>query len=287
MKLIAFQRDGRNCLGALLDGEIVDLTAAGAPASLDEVLAAGQPGFAALEETLRRAQVRLPAGSIERFLPPVLAPGKAIAVGLNYVDHAAEGNHEVPTFPVLFSRYPTSWVGHDQPIIHPKVTRALDYEGEMVIIIGKSGRYIAKDDALAHVAGYSIFNEGSVRDYQMRTHQWTIGKNFDRSGSFGPWMVTADELPAGAKGLRLQTILNGKVMQDANTNDMIFDVATLVSICSEAFELQPGDIIISGTPSGVGGAQKPPVFLQPGDVCQVSIEGIGVLVNTIEAEPGN
>lgn len=287
MKLIAFRQNGQNCLGAVQGEEVVNLTAAGGPASLDEALAAGVAGMAALDAAMQKSQERLPLASIKEFLPPVLAPGKAIAVGLNYVDHAAEGNHDVPTFPVLFSRYPTSWVGHDQPIIHPKVTKALDYEGEMVIVIGKSGRYIAKDDALAHVAGYSIFNEGSVRDYQMRTHQWTIGKNFDRSGSFGPWMVTADELPAGAKGLRLQTILNGKVMQDANTDDMIFDVATLVSICSEAFELQPGDIIISGTPSGVGGAQKPPVFLLPGDVCQVSIEGIGVLTNTVEAEPGN
>jgi 2-keto-4-pentenoate hydratase/2-oxohepta-3-ene-1,7-dioic acid hydratase in catechol pathway len=287
MKLIAFRQHGQTCLGAVHGEEVVNLTAAGGPASLDEALAAGVAGMAALEAAMQKSQERLPLASIKELLPPVLAPGKAIAVGLNYIDHAAEGNHEVPAFPVLFSRYPTSWVGHDQPIIHPKVTKALDYEGEMVIVIGKSGRYIAKDDALAHVAGYSIFNEGSVRDYQMRTHQWTIGKNFDRSGSFGPWMVTADELPAGAKGLRLQTILNGKVMQDANTDDMIFDVATLVSICSEAFELQPGDIIISGTPSGVGGAQKPPVFLLPGDVCQVSIEGIGVLTNTVEVEPGS
>lgn len=285
MKLIAFRQDGQAMLGAVVGDEVVNLTAAGAPSSLDEVLAAGAAGLAALAPTLARAREGIPLSEIEAFLPPVLNPGKAIAVGLNYVDHAAEGHHDVPTFPVLFSRYPTSWVAHHEPIIHPRVSRALDYEGEMVIIIGTAGRYIAKEDALAHVAGYSIFNEGSVRDYQMRTHQWTIGKNFDRSGSFGPWMVTADELPPGAKGLRLQTILNGKVMQDADTSDMIFDVATLVSVCSEAFELQPGDIIISGTPSGVGGAHKPPVFLQPGDRCEVSITGIGVLSNSIAAEP--
>lgn len=285
MNLIAFRRAGQKILGAVVGEQVVNLTSAGAPDTLDAVLAQGPKGFADLATALAQSTDRQPLSSIDEYLPPVEAPGKAIAVGLNYVDHAAEGNQEVPTFPVLFTRYPTSWVGHGQDIIHPKVTRALDYEGEMVVIIGRGGRYIAKEDALRHVAGYSIFNEGSVRDYQMRTHQWTVGKNFDRSGSFGPSMVTADALPDGAKGLKLQTILNGKVMQDANTRDMIFDVATLISICSEAFELCPGDIIISGTPAGVGGAQKPPVFLKPGDTCSVTIEGIGTLTNSIADEP--
>lgn len=284
MIIAAFRHDGADRLGAIQGDRVIDLTAAGAPASLDEVLAGGRESMAQLQAIAERAEHGLALSEITQWLPPLRAPGKAIAIGLNYVDHAAEGSHEIPTYPVIFTRYPSSWVAHGAPIIKPEASRALDYEGEMVAVIGKGGRRIAKENALDHVVGYSIFNEGSARDFQMRTHQWTIGKNFDRSGGFGPWMVTADELPAGASGLRLQTVLNGKVMQDANTRDMIFDVATLVSICSEAFALSPGDIIISGTPSGVGGAHKPPVFLQPGDVCQISIEGIGVLSNTIERE---
>lgn len=284
MKLIAFRKGGEIRLGSVDGDAVVDLTGRGAPATLDEVLAGGPAAVAALADLAAGAKADLALSEIEEWLPPVVNPGKAIAVGLNYVEHAAEGHQEVPTYPVLFTRYPSSWVGHGQDLVHPKVSRAFDYEGEMVVIIGKSGRHIAREHALDHVAGYSIFNEGSVRDFQMRTHQWTIGKNFDRTGSFGPWMVTADELPAGASGLQLRTVLNGRVMQDANTRDMIFDVATLVATCSEAFELSPGDIIISGTPSGVGGAHKPPVFLQPGDTCEVSIEGIGTLSNQVVAE---
>lgn len=151
---------------------------------------------------------------------------------------------------MIFSRYPSSWVAHEQPIVRPRVSTQFDYEAELVAVIGKPGRYIPKASALEHVAGYSVFNEGSIREYQLRTNQWTIGKNFDASGSFGPELVTTDELPAGAKGLRIRCRLNGETMQDADTKDMIFDVATLVAACSEAVELQPGDIIITGTPSG-------------------------------------
>jgi len=284
MHLITFRRQGQQRLGQLLGNEVVDLTALGAPAQLDTVLAAGAPALEDLAALGRRATSRLAVAEIEEWLPPLAAPGKAIAVGLNYAEHAAEGAAAVPQYPVLFSRYPSSWVGHGQPIVKPRVSEALDYEGEMVIVIGKAGRHVALADALGYVAGYSIFNEGSVRDYQMRTTQWTIGKNFDRSGSFGPAFVTADELPPGATGLQLQTRLNGQVMQDANTRDMVFDVARLVSLCSEVFTLQPGDILISGTPSGVGAARKPPVFMKPGDICEVSIEGIGVLSNPIVAE---
>lgn len=284
MKLIAFRRDAGPRLGALLGDRVVDLTALGGPADLDSVLAEGGDAFARLSALVRDDRDSFPAAEITAWLPPVARPSKAIAVGLNYVDHAAEGNFEPPKYPILFSRYPTSWVGHAAPLIRPKVSTAFDYEGELVVVIGKGGRYISKADALSHVAGYSIFNEGSVRDYQMRAQQWTIGKNFDRSGSFGPLFITADELPPGARGLQLQTNLNGQVMQDANTRDMIFDVATLIVTVSEAFALTPGDMIISGTPAGVGVARTPPVFLKPGDVCTVSIEGVGVLSNPVQAE---
>lgn len=284
MKLVAFNHNGQHSLGCCIGDEVVNLTELGAPSSLDQVLSEGPEAMAALQTLAESATSRLSINDIKHWLPPVANPSKAIAIGLNYVDHANEGNMEIPKKPVVFTRFPTSWVGHNEPLIKPKVTHAFDYEGELTVIIGKSGRYISKENALDHVAGYSIFNEGSIRDYQMMTHQWTLGKIFDRSGSFGPYFVSADELPAGASGLKIQTRLNGELLQDANTKDMIFDVATLVSFCSEAVELVPGDIIIAGTPEGVGGSYKPPKFMNPGDVCEVSIEGIGVLSNGVEAE---
>jgi len=284
MQLAHFCHKGDISLGMRVGDELVDISGAGGPASLDEVLAANDGSLASLEEFANSNANRISIDAVEKWLPPILSPSKALAIGLNYVDHAAEGQQEVPTYPVIFTRYPSSWVGHKQPIIQPKVSKILDYEGEMVVVIGKGGKAISKEKALDHVAGYSIFNEGSLRDYQMRTHQWGIGKNFDKSGSFGPFFVSADELPDGAVGLQLKTVLNGKEMQNANTRDMIFDVATLVVTLSEVMALNPGDIIISGTPAGVGGARKPPVFMQPGDVCEISIEGIGKLSNAIELE---
>lgn len=218
-----------------------------------------------------------------RLLPPVLQPAKALAVGLNYKDHAAESNFAAPKHPVVFQRFPSSWVAHGQSLVRPAISVQFDYEAEVVAVIGKAGRGIAIDDALSHVAGYSLFNDGSVRDWQTRSAQWLLGKNFDASGSFGPEFVTADELPSGASGLRLQCRLNGQVVQDANTRDMIFDVATLVSECSQAMTLRPGDIIITGTPAGVGLARTPPLWMQPGDVCEVELEGLGILRNGIVA----
>lgn len=284
MRFLAFRHNGTAALGCVLGDEVVNLTALGAPDRLDTLLQAGPAALAEMAVLAQRAASRLPLSSIHEWLPPVQAPSKAIAVGLNFVDHAAEGDFKVPEFPVLFSRYPSSWVGHGQPIVRPRVSPALDYEGELVVVIGKAGRHVSREQALEYVAGYSIFNEGSVRDWQMKTHQWTIGKNFEASGAFGPCFVTADELPPGAAGLRLTTRLNGTVMQDADTRDMVFDVARLVSECSTAFRLNPGDLIIAGTPSGIGAARKPPVFMKPGDVCEVSIEGIGTLSNPIVAE---
>lgn len=285
MRFVAFTHDhGGPHLGLRLDDDVVDLTALGLPATLGELLQQGGAGFAAARSAAARAQSRLPLASLVH-LPPVVAPAKAIAVGLNYVDHATESPYkDAPKYPVLFHRYPQSWVAHGAALVRPHVSSQFDYEGEMVIVIGKPGRYIARDQSLEHVAGYSIFNDGSIRDYQFKSTQWMMGKNFDASGAFGPEFVTADELPAGAAGLQLRTRLNGKVLQDANTRDMIFDVATLVQVCSEAMTLLPGDIIISGTPAGVGFARKPPVFMRAGDVCEVEIEGIGVLRNHVVDE---
>jgi len=285
MRLIAFKRDGgRPGLALRVGEEAVDLTALGLPQTLPELLRQGTEGLAAARSAAARATSRMPLADIA-YLPPVVDPSKAIAVGLNYVDHAAESPYkDAPKYPVLFHRFPQSWVAHGEPLVRPRVSEQFDYEGEMVVVIGAPGRYIAKERALDHVAGYSIFNDGSIRDYQFKSTQWMMGKNFDATGAFGPELVTADELPSGAAGLQLRTRLNGQVLQNANTRDMIFDVATLVHVCSEAMTLKSGDIIISGTPSGVGFARKPPIWMKAGDVCEVEIEGIGVLRNSVVDE---
>ena len=285
MRFVAFKREGGSPgLGLRVDRELVDLTALGLPATLTGLLRQGTDGLAAARAAAARATSRLALDAIE-YLPPVVDPAKAIAVGLNYVDHAAESPYkDAPKYPVLFHRFAQSWVAHGAPLVRPRVSEQFDYEGEMVVVIGRPGRYIAKERALEHVAGYSIFNDGSIRDYQFKSTQWMMGKNFDATGAFGPEFVTADELPAGAVGLQLATRLNGKELQNANTRDMIFDVPTLVQVCSEAMTLFPGDIIISGTPSGVGFARKPPVWMKAGDVCEVEIEGIGTLRNGVVDE---
>jgi 2-keto-4-pentenoate hydratase/2-oxohepta-3-ene-1,7-dioic acid hydratase in catechol pathway len=285
MRIVAFERDGAQPgIGLRVGEEIVDLTALGLPSTLAEWLRQGPDGVAGARSAASRAKARIALASI-KYLPPVVAPPKAIAVGLNYVDHAAESPYkDAPKYPVLFHRFPQSWVAHGEPLVRPRVSQQFDYEGEMVVVIGKAGRYIAKERALDHVAGYSIFNDGSIRDYQFKSTQWMMGKNFDATGAFGPEFVTSDELPPGAAGLQLRTRLNGDVLQNANTRDMIFDVPTLVHVCSEAMTLLPGDIIISGTPSGVGFARKPPIWMKPGDVCEVEIEGIGTLRNRVVDE---
>lgn len=283
MRLLNYLNNGKASLGARVGDNIVDLSSVAD--SVDALLAQGAAGLAKAKEATAKAGAPTLPFKGAKLLPPVLNPSKAIAVGLNYIDHAAESPYkDAPKYPVLFHRFPSSWVAHDEALIKPKVSDAFDYEAELAVIIGKAGRHISKDKALEHVVGYSLFNDGSIRDYQFKSHQWMIGKNFDKTASFGPELVTADELPAGAVGLRIQCRLNGKVEQDANTKDMIFDVATLVSTCSEIFELVPGDVIISGTPAGVGFARKPPLFMKEGDVVEVEVEKVGVLRNGIKNE---
>jgi acylpyruvate hydrolase len=220
------------------------------------------------------------------LLPPLSAAKKIICIGLNYSAHASEGGFDAPPYPTVFARFNSSLIGHRAPILRPRVSDKLDYEGELVAVIGRGGRAIAKESALSHVIGYSVFNDASIRDYQMKTPQWTVGKNFDGTGAFGPYLVTSDELPKGAVGLKLQTRLNGQIVQDASTSDLIFDVATLISLLSEAFTLERGDILVTGTPSGVGFARKPPLFMKAGDVCEVEIEGVGTLINPVVDEAG-
>lgn len=219
-----------------------------------------------------------------RYLPTIRTGEKILCVGLNYLKHVGESPYEVPKYPVFFPRFSSTLIGHEAPLIKPRVSDDLDFEAELVAVIGKTGRHIAKEHALDHVAGYTLFNEASIRDYQFLSPQWTMGKNFDDTGACGPVFVSADELPAGAKGLKIETRVNGIVEQSATTADLMFDVATLVSLASVVMTLRPGDMIVTGTPAGVRFGQKPPVYLQAGDICEVSVENIGVLRNTVVDE---
>jgi 2-keto-4-pentenoate hydratase/2-oxohepta-3-ene-1,7-dioic acid hydratase in catechol pathway len=218
------------------------------------------------------------------FKVPIERPGKVVCMGLNYADHAKEGGNARPEYPSFFMRGPSSLTAHLSPIVRPKVSDKLDYEAELAFIVGKKARHCTLENALDCVAGYSIFNDGSIRDYQRKTTQWTIGKNFDQTGGFGPWLVTPDELPLGCDGLKIQSRLNGQVMQNANTKDFLWGVAETIVLISECMTLEPGDVVITGTPAGVGYARTPPVFMKPGDVCEIEIESIGVLSNTIMDE---
>ena len=280
MRFVVFRHNDAVALGALKDDVLYGLEdPSQGTTDLQSLVEAGDSALQAEYDRLLAGKP-IDVSSI-RYLPPFPNPEKVICFGLNYRDHAAESGFQAPTYPALFGRFPSSLIGHGAAIVRPRVSDQLDYEGELVAIIGKPGRNIPVGQALDHVAGYSIFNDASIRDYQFKSAQWMIGKNFDATGAFGPVFVTADELPAGAKGLRLQTRLNGQVLQDAKTEDMIFDVATQVSLMSDPMMLKPGDVSVTGTPSGVGLARKPPIFMKPGDVCEVEIEGIGILSNPI------
>jgi 2-keto-4-pentenoate hydratase/2-oxohepta-3-ene-1,7-dioic acid hydratase in catechol pathway len=209
-------------------------------------------------------------------------PGKIVCMGLNYADHAKEGGNARPEYPSFFMRGPSSLASHEAPLIRPQVSDKLDYEAELAFVVGKRARNLNRENALDCIAGYSIFNDGSLRDYQRKTTQWTIGKNFDQTGGFGPWLVTPDELPKGAHGLQIQSRLNRAVMQNANTKDFLWDVAETIVLITECMTLEPGDVVITGTPAGVGYARTPPVFMKPGDICEIEIENIGILRNSIK-----
>jgi 2-keto-4-pentenoate hydratase/2-oxohepta-3-ene-1,7-dioic acid hydratase in catechol pathway len=220
-----------------------------------------------------------------QLAPLVPEPGKTVCLGLNYFDHAKEGGRDKPDYPWFFLRGTSSLIGHGASGIVPSVSNRFDYEAELAVVIGRRvPRHTTETDALAYVWGYTCFNDMSVRDYQKRTPQWTIGKNFDGTGAFGPVAVTADELPPGAVGLRITGRLNGQVMQDANTSDMIFNVAETIALLADVMTLEPGDVLVMGTPAGVGQARTPPVWMQAGDTYEVAIEGIGTLSNPIANE---
>jgi acylpyruvate hydrolase len=267
MRIVTFNRNGKVQYGTRIDSRIKVHPSAASAVDL-AVNGADHPA----SEEISIAEVKL--------LAPVPRPGKVICIGLNYRAHAKEGGNPIPDYPAVFLRGATSLADPGADLIYPECSEKLDFEAELAVVIGRSATHV-RTRALDYVAGYSCFNDGSVRDYQRKSSQWTIGKNFDRTGGFGPEIVTPDELPPGASALRIVCRLNGQSMQDSNTSDMIFDVATLVAILSEAMTLEPGDVIATGTPSGVGYARTPPVYLRPGDRIEVEIERIGTLVNTV------
>ena len=289
MKIVAFEGQGGARLGAVEDDQVVDLNAADSklPADLGEFLVKNNGDTRPLADIAKRAPAgaRKPLGDLTYRLP-VGRPGKILCLGLNYLEHVKEGPNRdnIPKFPTIFMRGLTSLVPHGQPIIRPQVTETLDYEAEMILVVGKRAKRLTAANALSCIAGYSCGNEGSVREFQRKTTQWDMGKNFDRTGGFGPWLVTADELPPGAKGLKIESRLNGAVMQSDNTDNMMFPIVEMLVYITQGMTLEPGDVIFTGTPSGVGHARKPPVWMKNGDVCEIEIAGIGVLRNPIADE---
>jgi acylpyruvate hydrolase len=287
MKLMMFQRGKSTVLGLVEGKAVIDLGIAdpALPKDLKNLIAAGPNVLAAA----KAAAANAPASArfvLDAMKPglPIADPPKFICVGLNYALHAKEGGHAIPTYPSFFLRVPTSLVAAGAPVIRPKASVQLDYECELTIVIGKGGRHIPEEKALEHVFGYTLFNDVSVRDFQRKTSQWMPGKNFDGTGPLGPWIVTADELPAGASGLRITTRVNGETMQDSNTSDMIFSTARTIALLSEFMTLEPGDLIATGTPSGVAHARKPPTWMKAGDTVAVEVERIGVLTNPVVDE---
>jgi len=255
------------------------------PDGVGALLTAGEGGLERARKAAggATAAVRLDEAGLA-YRPLIERPGKIICIGRNYAAHAREGGAEPLAYPDVFMRAATSLVAHGEPLVRPRCSDKFDYEGELAFVIGRKARHVAAGDAYGCIAGYSIFNEGSIRDYQRKATQWTMGKNFDGTGGFGPDLVTPDELPEGADGLRLTTTLNGRQMQDGNTHDFIFPVAQVIAILTEAMTLEPGDVVLTGTPSGVGYARNPPVFMQPGDVVEIAIEKVGTLRNTVRDE---
>lgn len=290
MKIVGFTADKSLRLGMIESDEVIDLQAADAslPADLGEVMRRTNGDLTPLSDLAKKApaSARRPLEGLTYALP-VAVPGKIICLGLNYLDHVKEGpqRDNIPKFPSIFFRVLTSMVPHLQPILRPRESIQLDYEAELVAIVGKRAKHLTLDNALDCIAGFSCSNEGSVREFQRHSTQWGMGKNFDRTGGFGPWMISADELPRGGRGLKIMSRLNGNTMQSDNTENMMFPLPETLVYLTKGMTLEAGDVILTGTPSGVGHARKPePVWMKAGDTCEVEIEGVGVLNNPIEDE---
>lgn len=278
MKLASFSLAGRDSWGIVEGDRIIDVgaVAGGDRRDLRGALAHGfDPALAASAPTHGLSEIT--------FLPVIANPDKIFCVGINYATHIAETGRPTPTHPVIFTRVPASQVGHGQPILRPKESHQLDFEGELAVVVGKAARRVSADEALGVVAGYACYNDGSIRDWQRHSSQFAPGKNFYRTGGFGPWLVTADEIP-DPSALNLITRLNGEIMQQAPISDLVFGVAELIAYCSVFTPLLPGDVIVTGTTGGVGLFRDLPLFMKPGDVVEVEISGIGTLTNPVADE---
>ena len=280
MKLVTYDDDKGESYGVATADGIVNVGRALYYPDLRAVLEAD-----ALEEVRDYVDGRAPDTAIEdvTLLPPVQKPDKIIMVGLNYATHVAEGGRETPQYPMLFPRYANTQVGHGQAIIRPKASEKLDFEGELAFVVGKAGRHVSKKNAYEHVAGYACYNDGSVLDWQRHTGQFMPGNNFIGPGAFGPWLVTADEIP-DPEVMSLVTRLNGEEMQRATIDDLIFGVPELMSYITTFTQLVPGDVIVTGTTGGVGAYREPPVWMKEGDMVEVEISGVGILRNPITNE---
>jgi 2-keto-4-pentenoate hydratase/2-oxohepta-3-ene-1,7-dioic acid hydratase in catechol pathway len=279
MRLVSFQIDSKSSWGVVINSAVFDLSKKFEqrfPTLLSTL------DSDALEQIAQYVEGSSPDFGLDEitFRPVIPNPEKILCVGVNYEMHRMETGRDKSPYPVIFTRFANTQVGHQQPIVKPKVSDQLDYEGELAVIIGKGGRYIQPEDALSHVAGYACYNDATLRDWQRHTHQFTPGKNFPATGGFGPWMVTADEIPDPTE-LTLVTRLNGVEMQQASTNQLIFKIPELITYISTFTRLEPGDVIATGTPGGVGSRRNPPVFMKAGDIIEVEISRIGTLRNTV------
>jgi 2-keto-4-pentenoate hydratase/2-oxohepta-3-ene-1,7-dioic acid hydratase in catechol pathway len=282
MKIVSFCHAGKNSFGVAVDDGVIDLApfSSDVGSTLREALTRGS--LAAIEKIASGAKATFGWADVE-LLPVVPDPQKILCVGINYMTHVKETGRDIPTKPMFFTRFADSQTAHNGPIVRPMASEKLDFEGELAVVIGRTARHVKAAEAFDYVAGYSCYNDGSVRDWQKHTIQFTPGKNFPFTGGFGPWLVTADEL-GDPSALSLTTRLNGEVVQQATTDDLIFDIPTLIEYCSTFTELRPGDVIITGTTGGVGAFRQPPLWMKPGDVVEVEISRIGVLKNTVVDE---
>jgi len=280
MRFISFKKAGQVGYGVLKEAGVVDLTGRLDAPDLRTLLARGLEREAAGVAAANTADFPLEAVEL---LPVIPEPSKIICVGINYVAHAAEAGRIVGKYPVIFHRFADTLVGSGQPLLRPRVSDQFDYEGELAVVIGKGGRHISPDDAMSHVAGYTVFNDASVRDWQFHTHQYGMGKNFAATGALGPWMVTADEI-ADYRKLELRTYLNGEQVQEGRLDQLAFDIPHLIAYVSQALPWNPGDILATGTPSGIGFKRNPPLLLKEGDTVRIDVTQVGTLVNPVMNE---